>query len=49
MKLYPKCMPDNKAPALSATGYFLPCCWCDGSKLDKFHRILKPHLHISKV
>ena len=49
MKLYPKCMTDNKAPALSATGYFLPCCWCDGDKLHKFKNLLKPHFHISKV
>ena len=25
----PSCIHDNKEPAYSATGYILPCCWCD--------------------
>ena len=49
MKLYPRCIDGHKPPALSATGYFLPCCWCDGTKLHKFKNLLKPHFHISKV
>ena len=28
-KLKPKCLEGTQAPALTATGILLPCCWLD--------------------
>ena len=34
MKLNPQCINDKKQITLSATGWVLPCCWCDNSTKD---------------
>jgi hypothetical protein len=56
MKLYPKCMMTDKGlyqpPALSANGFFYPCCWCDQymEKFDReFNNLTQEHLRISNV
>jgi len=48
-KLKPKCVSE-KEPALTAEGFFLPCCWCDRrNKYFKEKGFLNPELHISNV
>lgn len=59
MKLYPKCMLKPKGkdlsakpPALSARGYFYPCCWCDkyDERADKeLSSLTQEHLRIDNV
>ena len=50
MKLYPRCLKKEKPPAFSATGYFLPCCWCDNSNLFRdFASITQDKFHISNI
>jgi hypothetical protein len=59
MKLYPKCIQASyndgekaKPPALSARGFFYPCCWCDKyeEKADKeFENLTKEHLRVENV
>lgn len=49
MKLHPKCIDNNKPPALSATGYMLPCCWCDTADFRGFESLMKDHLHLDNV
>ena len=50
MKLYPRCMSGKKPPAYSATGYILPCCWCDDDKvLTEFNFLMKEHLKVDNV
>ncbi len=34
IKLNPQCINNEKEIALSATGWILPCCWCDNSTED---------------
>jgi len=46
--IYPRCM-KNKPPAYSATGYILPCCWCDNENIEDFDFMMKEHLHISNI
>ena len=49
-KLYPKCINGQKPPALTAKGYFLPCCWCDIYKVaHEFSPLMKEHLNINNV
>lgn len=56
-KLFPRCIKGKNAShlgikdvALSATGYFVPCCWCDNANLFKdFSEILKEKFHISNI
>ena len=49
-KIYPKCIERQKAPTLTARGYFLPCCWCDMYKtLHQFESLMKDHLNINNV
>ena len=50
MKLYPRCIKGEKPPAYSATGYIVPCCWCDNVDLEKdFSFILKEKLKLENV
>ena len=56
-KLFPRCIEGKNAShlgtkdvALSATGYFVPCCWCDNKNLFRdFSAILKEKFHISNI
>jgi len=49
IKLKPKCI-SYKEPALTAEGFFLPCCWCDGrDKWFKDKGFLDPKLNIENV
>lgn len=56
-KLFPRCIErknlvekEEKDVALSATGYFVPCCWCDNINLFRdFPTILKEKFHISNI
>jgi len=34
IKLNPQCINNKKQITLSATGWVLPCCWCDNSTED---------------
>lgn len=33
LELKPKCLAGKQAPALTATGYILPCCWLDNREV----------------
>jgi hypothetical protein len=49
IKLNPKCVFE-KEPAFTASGFFLPCCWCDRkNKYFKEKGFLNQELHISNV
>jgi hypothetical protein len=49
IELKPKCV-SYKEPALTAEGFFLPCCWCDRrNKYFKEKGFLNPELNISNV
>ena len=48
-KLKPKCV-NIKEPALTAEGFFLPCCWCDSrNTYFKEKGFLDESLNISNV
>jgi len=50
MKLYPRCSSKEKPVAFSATGYFVPCCWCDNKDLFRdFKEITQEKFHISNI
>jgi hypothetical protein len=50
MKLYPRCLREEKPVAFSATGYFVPCCWCDNANLFRdFKEITQEKFHISNI
>jgi len=47
-KINPKCL-DKKALAYTATGYMLPCCWCDnpvGWVEPQIKRLRQEHLKV---
>lgn len=49
IELRPKCV-SYKEPALTAEGFFLPCCWCDRrNSYFKKKGFLDPKLNISNV
>jgi len=49
IELKPKCV-SNKEPALTAEGFFLPCCWCDRRNKYFIEKgFLNKELHISNV
>ena len=57
IKLFPRCIGGKNASnigtkdvAISATGYFVPCCWCDNANLFRdFPTILNEKFHISNI
>lgn len=52
MQIYPKCLVDKQI-TYSATGYLLPCCWCDNSNEDmqefKALGFFEDHLKVDNV
>jgi hypothetical protein len=54
-KMHPRCVWDpiqkeQKGMAFSASGYLLPCCWCDNVNLfEDFGSITQEKFHISNV
>lgn len=50
MKIFPKCVHEGRRVAFSATGYFVPCCWCDDLNLFvDFKQITQDKFHISNI
>lgn len=55
-RLYPRCIKPHtesekrKDIAMTASGYFIPCCWCDNNNLfEHFKEILQEKFHISNI
>jgi len=52
MQIYPKCLVDKQI-TYSATGYLLPCCWCDNSENEIQHfevlGFFEDHLKVDNV
>ena len=56
MKIFPRCLTRvgestaQKAVTLTASGYLVPCCWCDNKHLfNDFSSITQEKFHISNI
>jgi hypothetical protein len=56
MKIFPRCLrrdeefTPEKSVAFTASGYLVPCCWCDNRQLfEDFASITQEKFHISNI
>lgn len=50
IEIFPQCMDDKSVRAFAATGFILPCCWCDSKRIEEdFGQLIQDHLHIDNV